>query len=133
MTRRILKILPPWTLTIATAVIISYLTLIPRPVPADMPELFPGADKLVHALMFGALSGAIVIDYSRKKRARAKWRIAAYAVVIAVAAGGLIELLQSAMALGRSSETADFIADAAGALAGAFVGKKISRWLLKQP
>lgn len=129
MLRRILRILPPWTLTVAVAAAILYLTLIPRPLPDDMPELFPGADKVVHGIMFAALAGVIVIDRCRSAAKAPSRRLMLAAAGIATAAGALIELLQLWMAMGRGCEAADFAADTVGAFIGGWIGSLTVRKL----
>ena len=49
--------------------------------------------------------------------------------LLAVLAGGGIELLQGAMGAGRSCDGADFLADAAGAFLSALVSPRIVRCL----
>jgi VanZ family protein len=67
-----------------------------------------GADKVVHALLFGALA------------ATARWRFGGragvLAAVVAYAAGS--ELVQALLLSTRSGDVWDLVADALGALAG---------------
>lgn len=131
--RRIYELIPRWVPTGAVSASIMYLTLVPRPLPDDMPELFPGADKVVHALMFGALAGAIVLDRRRGSDSLRWGRVALWSAVIASAAGGVIELLQGAMGMGREGDWMDFIADIIGAAIGAVIGGLTSEVLAKKP
>ncbi len=123
--------MPPWTLTIAVSIIILYLTLVPRPVPADLTEPFPGADKIVHGIMFASLAAAIVIDKGRSVRTVPSRTIALTAALISTISGALIELLQLWMDMGRGCEMTDFIADTIGAFTGGWIGIQICRWLHK--
>ena len=114
-TKRTLQRWPPWILTIVVSLAILYLTLVPHPLPDDTPQLFPGADKVVHALMFGGLTFVILLDRQR----RGNWQHLSNSFVWTVAsfsalAGIVIECLQWAMGLGRGFEVADIVADAIG-------------------
>lgn len=75
----------------------------------DVPDLI-GSDKLKHFVAFGLLAfwfGSIVV------RADLPW-----VGVAVVAIGGLIELLQGSMGLGRDPEWLDWVADALGVALG---------------
>lgn len=94
---------------------ILYLTLVPSPLPDTRLPLFPGADKLVHAAMFGGLALVLLVDASRSRR-RVVGSAGAAALCLASGLfGGVIELLQMAMAMGRGAEWLDFAADLFGA------------------
>lgn len=118
--------LPPWSLTAVTSAAIAWLTLAPHPLPPDMDvPLFEGVDKVVHAIMMGGLEAAICLDLMRKGR-RGSWerlRPRGYAVtaIIVSMVGGLIEIIQMAMGMGRGAEWADFAADTIGAIATAII------------
>ncbi len=126
--RVFLSSLPSWLLTGLTAALILWLTLSPDPLGDDGPQLFEGADKVVHAIMFGFLTAMILLDYQRRHgwRRVSRERVVAAAVVSTLAGIG-IEIAQLLMALGRGFETADMAADAAGAALVALL------WLWKQP
>jgi VanZ family protein len=114
--RAALSRLPQWVLTAATTLLILWLTLAPDPLGDDAPTLFPGADKIVHAIMFGFLTTMILLDTERKRG----WiqlpavRIVSAAVASALL-GALIEVAQLEMEMGRGFEWADMAADATGA------------------
>lgn len=115
--QRIIENLPPWLLTAVTTAAILWLTLAPRPLGDMKPELFPGADKVVHAIMFGGLLLMIYVDKARSARWRplhAFFIVAAMLVVIFF--GTTIEFIQGSMNIGRSFDTCDILADAAGAI-----------------
>ena len=65
--RAALSRLPQWVFTAATTLLILWLTLAPDPLGDDAPTLFPGADKIVHAIMFGFLTTMILLDTERKR------------------------------------------------------------------
>ena len=108
--------LPPWMLTIVCFLAICWLTLAPHPLPDNDIPLFPGADKLVHAIMFGGFTLCIILDWNR----RHGWPTAiqkadCYAPVFASAFGIVTELLQKEMDAGRSGDVWDLVADITGA------------------
>lgn len=96
---------------------IAYLTLVPSPLPEPPTPLFDGADKVVHGLMFLVLAWCLNRDLSRQK----SLVTAAAAFALATVYGGLIEILQGAMQLGRSADILDFAADVAGAATGSLI------------
>ncbi|MCM1152066.1 MAG: translocation/assembly module TamB domain-containing protein [Muribaculum sp.] len=107
--------LPNWLMSVMMTLFILWLTLAPHPVGDNEIELFAGADKLIHGLMFGLLTGFCLLDWSRA----GAWRSATWFGAMLTAAGcalfGIgIEFLQRAMGLGRSLETADMVADGIG-------------------
>lgn len=107
--------IPPFLPTAIVVLAILWLTLVPHPLPeADIP-LFEDADKAVHAIMFGGLAAVACYDCRRAFPGRLGIGRALVIALVAGAFGGVIELLQMAMNAGRSAETFDFVADAAGA------------------
>lgn len=139
MFQKTLSRLSPGLLTSVVTLAILWLTLAPHPLPeADVP-LFPHVDKVVHVLMFGGLVFAMVVD-------RELWRCRRYQqsgrlplkgvgslVCFAVAAtllGGVIELLQGCMGMGRGCDPVDFLADGVGAALSAMVSPRVASLLL---
>lgn len=116
---------PPYIYTLVITLAICWLTLAPKPLPDSDIKLFPGADKLVHAIMFGALAGAIYVDMRRRVNPLSKWACAITGALFAAVGGAIIEFLQMAMDMGRSAEVADFVADAIGAVAGVAIARKL--------
>ena len=113
--------LPRNTLTVLCVAAILYLTLVPKPLPDNSLQLIPGMDKIAHAIMFGGLVLCMAADYSRRlpRCQPGNMRLLAYAAVSTVF-GGIIELLQNYMGLGRGGDIYDFIADAVGCIVFAF-------------
>lgn len=96
--------------------LILWLTLAPHPVgDIDIP-LFPGADKVVHAAMFGGLTLALAFDVALGRGRLPSVAVVGRLAVISFLFGGLIEILQSVMGEGRQGDLLDFAADIAGAL-----------------
>lgn len=80
-------------------------------------DLFPGADKVGHAVFYLVLAGLATRVPRRVSKRGALW-IAAFG--LAVVYGGVIEIAQSAV--GRDPNLEDWAADAVGAVVGATVG-----------
>ncbi|NDR55165.1 VanZ family protein [Aliiruegeria sabulilitoris] len=77
----------------------------------------PGTDKIYHVLAFAVL--AFPLPFVRPK-------LTAMVVVVAIAYGGAIEIIQPFF--GRQAELADLLADAVGTFIGATSGFLASRW-----
>lgn len=118
--------------TLIVMVVILYATLFPDPVPVDDMTLLPGVDKLIHAIMFGGLTGSVSFDYSRSHGLRRPPHgVMIIAALGASIAGGIIELLQDAMGMGRGAEWADFGADILGAVVAYFIAPFAIAYVLK--
>lgn len=118
--KRLLAQLPPWLLTALCTAAILWLTLAPDPVGDMHVPLFPGADKVVHAVMFGGLTAMLALDYTRRRHWRGVGvtRLALYALGASLL-GVAVEFAQRDMHLGRSFDIADIAADCTGALIAA--------------
>lgn len=95
--------MPVGILSAVFTLVILYLSLDPDPIKQPSFLSFYGADKIVHFLMYFALTSAYLFDYVILKyphRTRTNKELALTAVAILL--GGLIEVLQLYMGLGRS-------------------------------
>ncbi len=110
---RVFERLPRFTLSALAIGLLLVLTLMPRQTEPEQIAI-PNIDKVAHALMFGLVCCAILMDFGRKRGYVSLKMIISTAMAV-TALGGVIELAQQTMGLGRSGEWADFIADAAGA------------------
>ena len=109
--------LPGWIFTSVTVLLILWLTLAPDPLGDDTPTLFPGADKIVHGLMFGFLTVMVLLDKERKNGWHEVAGLFILLAAISTAAFGIaIEFIQKAMEMGRGFEAADMIADCVGVI-----------------
>lgn len=115
----ILRFCKTWWPTALTLGVVLYATLWPDPVAADDVMLFPGADKLIHAIMMGGLTSAILFDMRRAGHSLTRRRILAVGAVIVVFSV-IDEILQAAMDLGRAFEAVDILADTAGIIIASF-------------
>lgn len=112
-----MKRVPRWLFTVVCLLVILYLTLMPDPLGDEELPLFPGADKIVHGLMFFGLTICMLFD---EMRARG-WKVLSLPVISLISLIGMgvgigIEYLQEAMDLGRGKEFWDMVADAFGAI-----------------
>lgn len=82
----------------------------------DLP-LFPGADKVVHALMFFGLTMTGVYDLWRfKGYVKPLKRHVLLLSVASIIVGIVVEILQYIMSMGRSFDLPDIAADCLGAI-----------------
>lgn len=131
--RKIIHKSPAWLYTVIVTLAIIYLTLVPKPLPDIQMPLWEHTDKVVHALMFGGFVAACCLDYMRKKQiSHISKRIMLTIIIIATAFGGIIEILQNAMGVGRSGDYFDLIADFAGIIIFAAISPATVRRLFLQ-
>jgi hypothetical protein len=84
---------------------------------SDVPTAPPGVDKVVHALLFGAL--ALSGRWAGVQRTALAWLLVTYAAVS--------EVVQGVTPLDRTASVADWLADVAGLLAGLVVWHLLAR------
>ena len=107
-------------LPILWAGIICWLSL------TSTPPLIPGVlgwDKLLHAVAYALLS-ILVAQYLHIYTR--SWKTVFYAGCLAILYGGLMEVLQLMMQMGRLAEWWDLVADIIGALAGGVIFRQAS-------
>lgn len=121
------RLIPPYQLTLVVTVIILYLTLLPKPFGEEDLPLFPGADKIAHCCMFGGLALTYIFERNFAGR-RLSVNQALLACLIVTIFGITVEIAQSLMAIGRSGDLADIMADAIGAF-GAFPVCYLLHWI----
>lgn len=115
--KHLLQNLPPWILSIVCFLAICWLTLAPKPLGDNDIPLFPGADKIVHAIMFGGFTFCIILDWCRRRNWQSypnTIKICMIAPVLPCLLGVATEILQNSMNLGRSGDEWDLVADFAG-------------------
>ncbi|HIY50284.1 MAG TPA: hypothetical protein H9834_10790 [Candidatus Barnesiella excrementavium] len=111
----------PFVPTLFVFLVIAYLSLARDPIHADRIHLFEGADKVVHGCMYLGLVVVGCYDMYRLGFRFTPRRLALW-LFVAIAWGGVMELLQGAMGLGRSADWFDFLANSCGALSGLLLG-----------
>lgn len=123
MTRR--RWLPP----IAWAAVILTLTSIPAPDFAPVGAFaFPGADKLVHAALYGVLGALLARAIGAAPSPRTLGRVLFGVLLFAVA-----DEWHQRFIPGRSADALDVVADLAGAAVGFAAAARLLRRGLSQP
>lgn len=123
---KILDRIPRFLTSAVVTAGVLYLTLAPRPFGSVRIPLFEGADKVVHFMMFFAMTFANHFDFRRGKKPVDEARLMGWIFVSLSAFGGLIELAQWKMRMGRSGDWYDLLADIAGAVYGIILAWLIS-------
>lgn len=124
---KIVQSIPAYQPTIVVLVAILYLTLLPKPLGEEDISLFDGADKVVHFIMFGGLSGTYIFDRYRMSHPLTM-RGALLTALVSALLGALVEYLQYAMNLGRTgNDIYDALANALGAFCAVAVCRLL-RW-----
>lgn len=123
---KILDRIPRFLTSAVVTAGVLYLTLAPRPFGSVRIPLFEGADKVVHFMMFLAMAFAYHFDFRRGKKQVDEARLMGWIFVSLSAFGGLIELAQWKMRMGRSGDWYDLLADIAGAVYGIILAWLIS-------
>lgn len=123
---KILDRIPRFLTSAVVTAGVLYLTLAPRPFGSVRIPLFEGADKVVHFMMFFAMAFTYHFDFRRGKKPVDEARLMGWIFVSLSAFGGLIELAQWKMRMGRSGDWYDLLADIAGAVYGIILAWLIS-------
>lgn len=123
---KILDRIPRFLTSAVVTAGVLYLTLAPRPFGSVRIPLFEGADKVVHFMMFFAMAFAYHFDFRRGKKPVDEACLMGWIFVSLSAFGGLIELAQWKMRMGRSGDWYDLLADIAGAVYGIILAWLIS-------
>mgnify|MGYP000291413525 FL=1 len=123
---KILDRIPRFLTSAVVTAGVLYLTLAPRPFGSVRIPLFEGADKVVHFMMFFAMAFAYHFDFRRGKKPVDEARLMGWIFVSLSAFGGLIELAQWKMRMGRSGDWYDLLADIAGTVYGIILAWLIS-------
>ncbi|HEU4566348.1 MAG TPA: VanZ family protein [Gemmatimonadaceae bacterium] len=104
-----------WAPSLAWAAVILVITSIPGPVLAPVsPYSFPGADKLVHATLYGVLGWLV----GRAAGVPATGRRIALLALVGIALFAALDEWHQHFILERSTELLDWLADSLGATCG---------------
>lgn len=123
-----LLFIPGYQLTAIVVIMILYLTLLPQPLGEEDFTLFDGADKVVHFIMFGGLTGTFIFDRWRMRKTLSL-RGALMAALCSAMFGAVIEWLQYAMDLGRTgNDIHDAIANTLGAFTAVLICRRL-HWI----
>lgn len=121
-----------WWPSALTLAVVLYATLDSEPTGDISMVLFPGADKVIHCIMMGGLTGAIIFDRTRAHRA------VTTRLLLWLGAGmGLFcvadEVAQDLMCNGRTFDLWDWVADAAGVVIALFLAPPVCRRIFRCP
>ena len=133
--KKLLIKLYPGILSGICILIIIYLTLMPKPLP-DMDLGFDFSDKIAHLILFFGATCVFYFDYIKSRYPHHPRTDVVIAVTLSsIIFGGIIELLQELMGMGRHQDIYDFVFNSIGAVLAFVAGKlylfKLSRSLLK--
>lgn len=120
-----------WWPTALTLAVVLYATLWPDPTGDVSMVWFPGADKLIHAVMMGGLASAVLFDRRRSGRILTRRFIAGVAIGT-IAFSVLDEFGQGLMNLGRTTEALDFFANAGGVVLGCLLATPVINRIFKK-
>lgn len=101
----------------AWALIVLVLTGLPGNYFPEIPTFWNllKPDKIVHLFIFGLLTVLVASGFTRSFRTL---HLAAKSIAIGIAYGGITELLQGYVFIGRTASIYDFIANSVGCIAG---------------
>jgi hypothetical protein len=108
--------------------LIFYLSTLPG---ADMPPMFYGEDKLIHAIFFGIL-GFFALG-AMKATADGYRAYQPVLALILVTIYGVLDEFHQHFVPGRSSDIYDVMADAAGGMFGVWLSYRLIKTRLRKP
>lgn len=123
-----------WWPSMLTLCVVLWLTLVRNPLPDTefTYAWFEHSDKVVHYIMMGGLTGAVIFDRMRQTR-HAPSVIFMVIIFVAVALfSALDEWAQQAMHNGRTADAYDFIADVAGSFTALLAAPPVVKLILKK-
>lgn len=117
--------------TALTLLVIFYATWLADPMPdTELPKI-PLLDKLIHIIMMGGLTGALMFDYYRRKPHRPLTLRIIIAFTAGVMAFGIVdEVVQGLLPINRPSDPFDLLADWTGCLIGALIAPPVIRKII---
>ncbi|MDR1706976.1 VanZ family protein [Dysgonomonas sp.] len=116
MLKRIFKY--TWPPAIVAVIIFYLCCLIPtNDIPDIELDFFIPTDKIVHFVMYFGLSVVASFNYIYDRKGKIIiLKLVAFAILVPIVYGGLIEILQAEYFSGRSGDWYDFLADVLGSL-----------------
>lgn len=125
----IIRILRRYPVTLLFVAAIFTVCLIPVPETPLSDVRF--VDKWTHTLMYFSLGIVFWTEFYRCRSTMGGMRLFVVAVILPIAMGGLIEVMQATLTVNRSGEWADFAADVVGVAFGAAAGRYVMGRLFK--
>ena len=111
-----------YPLSVGVLCAIVGLSLYPFTEIQPLPDV-PLADKWAHMVMYGVWCSVIWFEYLRKHRKIGVLRMVVGAMVLPIAVGGILELLQENLTATRNGDMIDFYANTLGVLLGNLTGR----------
>ena len=116
--------------SLIVACVIIYATWLPGSFqPDDLPK-FPHFDKLIHAVMFGGFTGALIFD-NRRSGIEITRKLLERVGMIAITCGAVDELVQGLLPIGRPWDRLDFLADLAGIVVAIYLAPPVVKAIFK--
>jgi len=112
----------------AWALLVLILTGLPGNYFPEVPSFWNllEPDKIVHIFIFGVFTVLMAIGLTRRNGSlRSAFAIATQSIGIGIAYGGITELLQAYVFIGRTASIYDFIANSIGCFAGYLIFKLV--------
>lgn len=124
--KKFLKKIPSGVLSLVTLILICYVSLDDNPFEVNRIQLFYGADKVIHAIMYGFLTMVMIYEVTKYYFFfKPDWESYAFIIVINCLISILIELIQEVMEIGRHYDMYDIIANCSGVIIGFLLMKFI--------
>lgn len=122
--KKFINKIPSGLLSLITFVVIIYVSLDNNPFEINQVQLFEGADKIIHALMYGFLVMVMIYESSKFLYFEEPDFIS-YILLIMMSFlfSVSMELLQEIMEIGRHMDIYDIIANLRGIIIGSLVMK----------
>lgn len=122
--KKFINKIPSGLLSLITFVVIIYVSLDNNPFEINQVQLFEGADKIIHALMYGFLVMVMIYESSKFLYFEEPDFIS-YILLIMMSFlfSVSMELLQEIMEIGRHMDIYDIIANLSGIIIGSLVMK----------
>lgn len=122
MGRAIFRLIPPFIISSAAILAVTYLSLMPSKISVDSFFGIPFLDKVAHILLYFGLTSAVLVDYGKLKRSHHTTRKFEWLIACICAFYGLImEVAQLLMDYGRQFSYADEICNIFGCLLAIFL------------
>lgn len=116
--KKLIHIIPAGVPSVLAIGLDAYLSLASTPVPSSIP-MFEGADKVVHFIMYMAITLVFTYDYAKYKFPHhTKLNMEFMLMTISMLLGLIMESLQLSLTVDRCFEFLDIIANVSGAAAG---------------
>ncbi|HEY4788504.1 MAG TPA: VanZ family protein [Bacteroidales bacterium] len=126
--KKSMRIVKSFWKVILWAVVVLLLSTMSGEKVNEIPLMqIPNMDKVAHFGMYFVFTFLLLFDWARYKSKALSWKqIIIYSLILVIAYGGMMELLQEIHTLHRSTDIKDFMANSAGAFTAALCYKYVS-------